>query len=82
MKVTDEEAKKAVEEDQLTIFKDQRLDHIVDTKVEKISDTEYNLVVTVSSSPKENEQPTNYTENLTITKHNEEWFITKVAREQ
>ncbi|AIG24927.1 hypothetical protein EGH10_08775 [Brevibacillus laterosporus] len=82
MKVTGEEAKKDVEEDHLNIFKDQHLDHIVDTKIEKISDTEYSLVVTVSSSPKENEQPTNYTENLTMTKYNEEWLITKVTREQ
>ncbi|QOS98690.1 hypothetical protein JNUCC42_19805 [Brevibacterium sp. JNUCC-42] len=82
MRVTREEARKSVEEDQLSIFKDQHLDQIINTKITKISDSEYDLVVTVSSSPKEKEQPTNYFENLTITKQNEEWLITKVTRDK
>ncbi|KZE42851.1 hypothetical protein AV540_25410 [Brevibacillus parabrevis] len=82
LNITTGDAKKAVEEGQLDIFNNQHLDKIVDTKVNKISDEEYHLVITVSSSPSVQEQATNYFENVTLTKTNNTWLISKVDRDQ
>jgi hypothetical protein len=80
--LTEGEAKKAVEENQLDIFKGQKLEKIVEMKITKISDIEYQVIATVSSAVTEKDQLTNYFENLTISKVNNEWLITKINRDQ
>lgn len=82
LRLTAGDARKAVESGELDVFHNQYLDKIVEAKVNKISDDQYSVVVTVSASPTEQEQTTHYFENITISKRNDTWFITKVDRDQ